>query len=336
MLHINKETICSRSSDCLHLTPQPSAVQYWMVRLFMLGLNMLLKAARNPEHVFDVIINLNRLLCGMQLRHQRVGPKVWPYLEGGQGEPVVLLHGFGADKDRFGAMVLFLRRTHHVVIPDLPGFGESTPDWSAAYGIEDQVRRLENFLRAIGLGRVHLLGISLGGYAAAYYASQYPDRVKSLCLMDSAGFSAPVVSDAWAFFLNCNRNIFLCTSAHELQIQMDYLLHRPIKMPSAVKHHWARRGLALFAWRQKLFDDLLAGGIELMDDRACHIMAPTLVIWGAEDRICHVSTVDRIMGMIPHCRSIVIHGCGHIPIVEFPVLSRKLYMAFLRQYANRA
>jgi pimeloyl-ACP methyl ester carboxylesterase len=302
-----------------------------MLHLFMKGLNLMLTTARSPDMAMDAVIRLNRRLCGVRLKSRKAGNMIWPFLEGGTGAPVLLLHGFGADKDRFGSLVSYLRISRKVVIPDLPGFGDHRPDWSLSYGIEDQVRRLETFVNLRSAAQYHLMGISLGGYLAAYFTVRNPHLVKSLCLMSSAGFSSPVVSDARALYLKSGRNIFLCTTGQDVQNQMDYLLHRPVKLPGAVKRYWARRGVALLAWRRKLFEDLMAGGVERMDELAQDIKVPTLVLWGAQDRVLHVSTVDNIVSKIANCRAYIIHGCGHIPIIEYPVLSRKLYVDFLNR-----
>jgi pimeloyl-ACP methyl ester carboxylesterase len=328
---LKEEMFRCRPPQYHHLAPRPHPVQHWMLRLFMKGLNLILTTTRNPDMAMDAVIRLNRRLCGVRLKTRKAGSMLWPFLEGGTGEPVLLLHGFGADKDRFGSLVLYLRINHKVVIPDLPGFGDHLPDWSASYGIEDQVRRLETFANFRSAVQYHLLGISLGGYLAAYFAVRNPHLVKSLCLISSAGFSSPVVSDVWKLYQESGRNIFLCTTAQDVQDQMDYLLHRPVKLPGAVKRYWARRGVKLLAWRRKLFDDLMAGGVARMDDLAQHIKVPTLVLWGAQDRVMHVSAVDHIMSKIEDCRAYIIHGCGHIPIIEYPVLSRKLYMDFLNR-----
>jgi abhydrolase domain-containing protein 6 len=276
--------------------------------------------------------HLGRRLGGMQARYLKSGGVVWPYLDGGKGVPVVLLHGYGADKDRFVNLVPFLRRRHRVIIPDLPGFGEHRPDWALSYGIHDQVRRLDGFLHAVGLRRFHLMGLSLGGYLAGVYAARFPRRLRTLALMDSAGFTSPVPSDAQRMYDSVGRNIFLYSSKREVQTLIDFLLHHPVRLPMALLDYWASQGLARQAWRAKLFDDFIAGGRYELDRLAPFIQAPTLVIWGGDDRICHVSAVDRILSLIRNCRAYIIHGCGHIPMVEYPVLFRRLYLEFLRRF----
>ena len=116
-----------------------------------------------------------------------------------------------------------------------------------------------------------------------------------------------------------------------MRVLLDFLLYHPIRLPETLLSCWARRGLSRQAWRAKLFDDLLAGGFYELDRFAPSIQAPTLVIWGGDDRICHVSAVARILSLVGNCRACIIHGCGHIPMVEYPALFRRLYLDFLRE-----
>ena len=71
-----------------------------------------------------------------------------------------------------------------------------------------------------------------------------------------------------------------------------------------------------------------------MDSLATEIKVPTLVIWGADDRICHVTAVDKILSLVEDCRAYIIHCCGHIPMIEYPLLFRKIYMGFLKEHAD--
>lgn len=333
VLSVEKNNFCEHP-HCHSLKPNPPFFQRGAQRLALKGLDLMMRLAANRESVEHTFVSLSRRLSGLKIKHQKIGNIIWPYLEGGTGEHVVLLHGFGANKDRFGVLGPSLRRFFHVVIPDLPGFGDHLPDWSTDYGIDGQVRRFKRFIDAAGLGEFHLMGISLGGYIAGCYAARHPQRVKSLCLMDSAGFSSPVTSDALRLYHGRSRNIFLPSSGQQMQDMIDYLMHRPMLLPATLRRYWVQQVLDQLPWRQKLLADLLDNSLELMDGLAGDIKAPTLVVWGAEDRICHVSTVGNIMDLIDDCRAYIIHGCGHIPIVEFPGLVQKIYVDFLRQISE--
>ena len=326
----------SRHLRLRHLEPKPSLLQREMLPYSVKAIDAMLGMSRDPDALVAAGYRLTRLMGGLRMKRQRVGRRSWPYLTGGKGEVVVLLHGFGADKDRFGSFLPMMRRGFRVVVPDIPGFGEQRQVWEASYDVASQVCRIERFVESLGLEKFHLMGISLGGYLAAHYASRNLHRVRSLCLMDTAGFSSSIDSDALQLFQDQQRNIFLPKNGAGMQRMVDYLLYRRLVLPDTLKRYWLKQTLRLMAWREKLFDDLLNGGIHLMDDLAGRIKAPTLVLWGAEDRICHVSTVDTILMLIERCQAYILHGCGHIPIIEHPGLSARLYRNFLRKHCGGA
>ena len=312
------------------LTPTHVRARQLLLRLGIGSLNALLAAVKQPHALMDRLVYINRQLCGLQSHYLKVGGLIWPYLDGGQGDPVVLLHGFGAAKDHMASLALSVRRFYRVIVPDLPGFGGHTPDWTAAYDVDTQTRRLEQFVNALGLEQFHLLGVSLGGYVAAYFGALFPDRVRTLALMDTSGFSAPVCSDAMALYEEQGRNVFLYESADEFEFFMTFLIHELPELPASLRHYWAERGITQLRWRRKLFDDLIDGGIDLMDRMAPCIEAPTLVLWGQHDRICHVSTVPQILDRIADCRAHIFSPCGHLPLIEYPQICRELYCRFLQ------
>src|SRR5471030_326875 len=109
------------------------------------------------------------------------------YLEGGTGAPLVLVHGFGADKDNFTRISRWLVPHYRVIAPDLVGFGESSHLPDADYHYAAQAARLYEFVQALGLARVDIGGNSMGGAIAMSYAAQHPKEVGSLWLIDAAG-----------------------------------------------------------------------------------------------------------------------------------------------------
>lgn len=321
-------------SFCRSMRPPVSRLEWWGMRLALHLIEIALACSRDPAQAMAGATAVMRRVTRMRLRHINAAGLRWPYLDGGCGETIVLLHGYGADKDRFGSLTPYLRRRYRLVIPDLPGFGEHAALGHLDYGITAQVERLDAFIRGVGLKRFHLFGISLGGYAAALYAARFPGKVVSLGLMAPAGITAPQSSDALRFFEQTDRNIFLSTSTEAVDELIDFLIHRPFALPMRLKRYWAWCGRENLAWRQKIFDDLVAGGLNRLDDRAAKIQAPTLLLWGADDRICHVSSIQVLLRLIPDCRAYVFQSCGHIPLVEYPEACRVLYRRFVEKVAR--
>lgn len=120
-----------------------------------------------PGLVYRASISAERCRSGLSAKTVMVGDHRIAYLEGGEGPVVLLVHGFSGEKDHWTRFAKWLTPSYHVVIVDLPGFGESTKSWTAKYGILEQVGRLAGFIDALELGPVHLAGNSMGGTSRA-------------------------------------------------------------------------------------------------------------------------------------------------------------------------
>ena len=109
----------------------------------------------------------------------------------GQGEPILLLHGFSADKSSWNALRGVLQSTHQVIAIDILGHGASAKPASASdYAMDHVARDIIDLLNQMGLDEAHLLGYSMGGRLALYLATHYPARIKSL-ILESASPGIP-------------------------------------------------------------------------------------------------------------------------------------------------
>ena len=245
-----------------------------------------------PAFILECVRHGCRWYSGVQRFEVMVDDHRWAYLAGGRGEVILFIHGFGANKDRFGTFLSAFRPCYRIISPDLPGFGENTPIYSKNYNIPNQVNRLNRFVDAIGLDKFHLFGISMGGYVCGYYASEYPDRILSLSLMDSAGVTTRIPSDAWIQYITEGRNVLLYKTPEQFDELVSFLFFDPPQIPRYFKEYFAREGERVYALRKKFITDIIDGGLYLLDHRLSEIRAQTLAIWGAEDRMVHRSAVE--------------------------------------------
>nr|WP_251702064.1 alpha/beta fold hydrolase [Pseudomonas boanensis] len=128
---------------------------------------------------------MNRKVAGPSERTVSVGTHEVRYLEGGQGEVVVLLHGIFGEKDHWVDYDRQLTHRYRVIVPDLPGFGGSSRLTGESYGYAAQMQRLVMLLVRLGLKRVHIAGSSMGGTLAALLAMREPRRVASVAFIDA-------------------------------------------------------------------------------------------------------------------------------------------------------
>lgn len=304
------------------------------LRVFFIGLAVSLVLGAGicwvfPGAFFDSVNCIIRWWADLERFEVQVDEHRWVYLEGGEGETVLLVHGFGADKYSWGPMLFDLRDSYRLVVPDLPGFGESTWLASASYEADIQAKRLRRFVETLGLKRFHLAGISMGGYIAGYYASLYPESVKSLTLMDAAGVKSRIPSEALKHYREKGKNVLLYKKRQGFEELLSLLFYDPPWMPGSFKDYMVRKQRRRYDAYHKILQDIMKGGAAFLEDRLGRIEAETLIIWGLNDQIIHVSSVDKFESGIQSTQTVVLNKCGHVPYMERPEKTIQVYRNFL-------
>lgn len=247
------------------------------------------------------------------------GRRVW-VASSGDGPPLVYLHGSG-DLDGWGPALSLLAGDFTVYRPDHPGFNRSDDDPSVD-SVLDLTFSYLDVLDALGLDRVHLVGLSLGGWIAAQLAVLAPDRVSKLVLADAAGLRAPgSVTDIFALdpvqsasLLNHQPEVRAAAMAAAEQITGDpELFQRYLRNRIATAH---------LAWNPYLHDPKLAG-------RLHRITAPVLILWGAHDRLLPVEAARQWQSALPGAQLEIIDDAGHRPQAEQPAVFASLVREFL-------
>lgn len=268
-------------------------------------------------------------LAGLSSQVVTAGELDFAYYDGGPklGETIVMVHGFGADKDNWLRMARHFSGHYHVVVPDLPGFGESSRP-AGSYDVGTQAERLADFIQALGVGKVHLVGNSMGGHIVALYAARYPDRVRSLALFDNAGVTAPHKSELFDLLEQGRPNPLVVTRVSDYDRLMDFVFVDPPVLPAPLKRYLADRAIANQAHYEAVFQQLVQRYIPL-EPELPKIQAPTLLLWGDKDRVLDVSSLDVMKPLIPHASTVVMKDCGHAPMIERPAETARHYQAFL-------
>lgn len=242
--------------------------------------------------------------------------------------PIVMLHGFGGEKDNWNRFSKKLTNDYRLIIPDLPGHGDSVHDMSLNYGIDAQTNRLKQFLDALGGQKVHLVGNSMGGAIALRYAFLYPQSVLSLTLIDSAG-AVKTPSEFDAMVKATGNNPFMnIQNSQDYTNMMKYLFVKPPYLPGFAIDVLVAEKVKRKALEQNIFHDIMAD----MDQTGTlsSIHSPTLVIWGAQDRVLHLDDAEFLHQKIAGSRKVVLEGVGHCPMIEKPDVTSELYRKFLQ------
>lgn len=288
-----------------------------------------------PPQFVDVAMRVERAVSGLQRKEIQAGGLNVVYLDsGGRGEPLVLVHGFGADKDSWTRVARHLTPRYRVIVPDLPGYGESSSPADVQYRIADGVERLHAFMQAIGLQRAHFGGNSMGGHVVAAYAVAHPNAVGSLWLVANAGVWSAPTSELSRLLAEGKPNPLTAATAEQYREFLAFVMSKPPPLPGALLDVLAARAVAVSALRASQFRDLTEQPVRL-EGVIDGLPIPVHILWGADDRLLHVGSVDVLKRLLPQASSTVMPGIGHAPMIEAPKESASDYLAFRDGLAAR-
>ncbi|HET7358608.1 MAG TPA: alpha/beta fold hydrolase [Rhodanobacteraceae bacterium] len=255
------------------------------------------------------------------------GDTTWSYYDGGNGPAIVLLHDYGADKSTWLPVAKQLTRNFRVIVPDLPGWGESSRQPGADYGIDAQAERLAAFVHALNLPRMMLVGHGMGGAIAGVYAAAHPDRVAGLVLIDSAGLKAK--DNAFTRAARSGNPFDFDDRAGYRRVA-ELVFDTPPALPGRFIDVRVARNVANRAFRDRVFDRLRDED-DILDAHLGELTMPVLGVWCHDDRVTDVSALDTLRNGLTHASSIgasTINACGHAPQLEKPDVTAKILSGF--------
>jgi pimeloyl-ACP methyl ester carboxylesterase len=283
-----------------------------------------------PAMLVDFSRQQERNAAGLTEHSVTVADHRIPYLAGGQGETILLLHGFSADKDNWTRFAKYLTANYHVIAPDLPGFGDSDRLDDALYDVRSQVDRIAAFVSALGLTSFHLAGNSMGGHISVAYAHTHPRQVKTLGLFPSGGVTAPSPSEFRRALAN-GRNLLLVDNVADFDRMLAFVFVEKPSVPRPVMRYLAESSV-----KSRAFNDRIAGHLSAspfaLEPILSDIQQPTLLVWGEKDRVIDVSAASVFAEAIPNAELKIIPNVGHLPIIERPEETASYYTDFLERY----
>jgi pimeloyl-ACP methyl ester carboxylesterase len=300
-----------------------------MVYLIVLGAALaalFLGARLYPEAMTAAGLWLERRISGLSTRSIRVDGFDMPYLEGGKGDVLLLIHGFGGDKDNFTRIARFLTPHYRVIIPDLPGFGDATRDPKASYAMADQVARVHGFLTQLGIERVHLGGNSMGGFISAQFAVPYGHMVQSVWLLDPAGTSGSHDSDMVRRYEATGECPLLVKRVEDFDDTIRATTHKTPFLPRFARTTLGRRGVADFELHTRILRQMQDS--PLLEQTYQPMQTPALIVWGVEDQILSPAGAASFKLLFPNAQVIMMEGIGHLPMAEDPKRTAQDYLAF--------
>lgn len=243
------------------------------------------------------------------------------FIEEGEGEPLLLLHGLFGALSNFKDLIEHFRQTNKVIVPMLPLFDLDIFHTTVG-GLQKFVQK---FLEARDYSGIHLLGNSLGGHVALVHVLKHPERIKSLTLTGSSGLFENGMGDSYpkrGDYEYIKKKVEITfyspeTATKELVDEVFEITNNRIKVIKIIS-------LAKSAIRNNLGEEL------------SQIKVPTCLIWGNNDIVTPPFVGKEFHKLIPNSELYFIDHCGHAPMMEVPAEFNKILGNFLSKLKHPA
>ncbi|MFD0738827.1 alpha/beta fold hydrolase [Lysobacter koreensis] len=296
--------------------------------------------ATNPFVLVRAQFERQRMVAGLEADEVQIGDHRWAYAHADDAPPgapvVVMLHGFTGSKENWYPVAERLRSQYRLLVPDLPGWGESERQPDADYGYAAQAQRVAQFIEQVARpiadegiadkgasgtrGEVVLLGHSMGGGIAALVAAGHPQLVDRVGLLNASGVLFK--DNQFGLDVLAGSNPFGVSDAATLKRYIDILFHREAAKPWIP---WpASSGLIAFRREQAQFEQQVLEHIGRGPERfapgeaAARIAQPALLLWGRQDQVIDPSAIDLFAQQMPQATKVLLDDAGHMSLVEQP------------------
>ncbi len=247
--------------------------------------------------------------------------------QGRGGTPILLLHGFDSSVFEFRRLLPQISAENETWIVDLLGFGFTERVAEISFSPEAIKSHLYYFWKTLIDQPVILVGASMGGAAAIDFTLAYPQAVKKLVLIDSAGYKAPP---------NIGKFMFGPIGYWATKFLSNPKIRQKISVNAYHKESFASLDAQLCAalhlksqsWQQALIAFTKSGGYGSFGEKLSEIKQETLILWGEQDRILGTNDADKFKKAIANSQLIWIENCGHVPHLEQPEITAKHILEF--------
>jgi pimeloyl-ACP methyl ester carboxylesterase len=276
------------------------------------------------------------------------------YFRGGNGTPLVLVHGLGSSAAvEFYYNLEALAAHHRVIAIDLPGFGQSDKP-VVEYTIDLFVKAVSDLMACEGVTRAAVMGVSMGGRVALGLALTAPEQVERLILVDALGVGPPRRVLAYRILLTRGLGELTLTGTARALRRMNPATIRRLwgwylNRPGRVDSIWSNQRIAdhgvllskpeyraayLSALRSIAGMRSLRDGV-VVESRLAELQMPTLLVWGRHDHIFPPSHAESALKRLPNGRAEIFEDSGHTPQMEEPDRFNRLVLDFLEQPVSR-
>lgn len=244
----------------------------------------------------------------------------WVHVEtGGNGDAVVLIHGFGGSTFTWRHVIPALDGQFRAIAMDLNGFGYTQrPVTPAAYSAAGQRDLVIGVMNALGIEKAHVVGHSYGAGIAARLAFDYPDRVRSLTFVDGglpsgSSWSLPRV---FAPFIVCWVKYYALREEVIREILQDATFTKEVVTAEVVREYLQR--LRVEGLEHAIYGLTGASGPRLDPVNPAAFQMPVQILWGRHDKVIPIKVGEDLALAVPNSQLIRFDRSGHLPMEEEP------------------
>lgn len=237
----------------------------------------------------------------------------------GEGQPLILLHGWGTDSQIWESTASALSSSGQVISFDWPGFGQSDFP-SQAWSLDDYAQTLKKIIDELKLKKPTLLGHSFGGRVAIKFATTHPKAIKKLILVSSAGIKPKHGIVWWSLFLGAKvgKTVFKIPPLSFFFPKVRRFFYQTTK-----RTDYLNSGKLKKTFLKVIKEDLTP--------LLTKISVPTLIIWGEKDQEVPLKHAQILLNQIPQAKLHLLKNSGHFPFLEEPEKFVEIVKEFLKK-----
>ncbi|MDC3221567.1 alpha/beta hydrolase [Gammaproteobacteria bacterium] len=240
-----------------------------------------------------------------------------------KSETILLVHGFTGNKYNWLNIAKKIDASYRLLILDLPGHGKSYSALDFNFDVENMANIIKKFTNKLNLGKHHVIGHSMGGAISLVYASS--NDVVSLVLIDSAGLN----SESSDLQEAVKKNILGVHSLEDYKNFLAFMMEKIPYMPESLIKKFAEEHIAKIDIFTKVIQDNMKYTNAFFKDLAANFNAPSLIVWGEQDKIIPVQYAEEFDRLLPYSEKHILPGIGHTPILEDITITSKIMNNFL-------
>jgi len=240
--------------------------------------------------------------------------------------PILLIHGFDSSCLEFRRLAPLLHEKRDVYAVDILGWGFNDHNGATDCSPDAKLNHLREFIKNVIGGPCVIAGASLGGGIAIILATQSPELVEKVVLIDAQGFiDGKGPSKLPKFVARLGVNVLKSTP---LRMYANKISYTDKQYASEDAMRVGRLHCMMNGWEDVNIDFLLSGGF-MVSEKVSQVQQPTLVIWGTDDKILEPAYAQKFKEMMSDSSVVMIEQCGHVPHLEKPHVTAQEILKFL-------